>query len=152
MGDFTILVDNREGKPYTFKDYPVDTESVTIETSDYVLKGDGFWNNNDTFIPYFGVERKSQGDWLNSITWERDRFRAELERAANWENPMPVMIESPWSVFQNENYYRDVNFASIEGTASHWSDSLNVSFFFKDDRADSEQATYEFLKWRYNRD
>lgn len=148
MSDFTILIDNREGKPYSFEDYPVDTKSVTLETSDYVLEGDGFWNRNNTFVPYFGVERKSQSDFLNSITWERDRFRREIERAANWSAPLPVMIESPWLVFQNENYYRDVNFNSIEGTVSHWSESLNVEFFFKQDRADAERATYQFLRWR----
>jgi hypothetical protein len=150
MSDFTILVDNREGKPYSFEDYPVETEEVTLETSDYVLKDDGFWNINETFVPYFGVERKSQGDWLNSITWERDRFRREIERADGWENPMPVMIESPWHVFQNENYYRDVNFSSIEGTVNHWVDAMNVDFFFANNRQDAEEKTYNFLRWRYN--
>lgn len=148
MSDFTILIDNREGKPYSFSDYPVNTESVTLETSDYALKDDGFRNENDTFIPYFGVERKSQGDFLSSITWERDRFRKEIRRADSWENPLPVMVESPWRVFKNENYYRDVNFNSIEGTVNHWVEAMNCEFFFKSNRADAERATYEFLRWR----
>jgi ERCC4-type nuclease len=149
MTDFTILIDNREQKPYSFEEYPVETEEVTLETSDYVLKGDGFWNNNDTFIPYFGTERKSQDDFLNSITWERDRFRKEIRRADGWDNPLPIMVESPWRVFQNENYYRDVNRNAIEGTVNQWANNYNCEFFFKNDRADAERATYEFLRWRH---
>lgn len=152
MSEFTVLIDSREGKPYTFEEYPVDTEVVTIETSDYVLDGDGFWNNDDTFIPYYGVERKSQGDFLNSITWERDRFRAEVRRADGWDSPMPIMVESPWFVFKSGSYYRDVNPNAIKGTVEQWADSYNCDFFFADDRADAERKTYNFLKWRSNQE
>jgi len=147
MSSFTIFVDDREQKPYKFNRYPVNTEDKRLETADYCVKGDGIEGETD-FIPHYGVERKSGKDFLNSITWERDRFEDELARADNFYKRMPVVVEEPWPYFENEQYYKNVGVNSIKGTIDCHPEMFNIDYFFNRDRQKAEQLTFEFLKLR----
>jgi hypothetical protein len=60
MAVFTILVDNREQKPWLFEGYPVETRNVTLKTGDYTLEQFCEYDDaNDTYIPNLAVERKA---------------------------------------------------------------------------------------------
>lgn len=147
---FTVVVDSREQKPFTFDKYPVSTVTKTMETADYAVQQRGYYGKNGTYKAPFGVERKGESDFLSSITSSRERFKREIKRAADWPAPMPVVIESPYIKFQQGNYYPDIHPNAIIGTVDKWADAYNVSFHFKDDRADAERFTFQMLKWWLN--
>lgn len=147
MKMFTILQDNREKTPYDFSRMPaVEVEEVTLETGDYAIKE--FCTHDpkrDTWVPRFAVERKAENDFLNSITWERERFKAEIERADGWPVPLTVIVESPRHVFENETHYRDVSSNQVFGTIDAWAQHYNVDFFFRDDRRVAADLAFDFL-------
>lgn len=154
MSEFTVLRDTREqeGYGYYFEDYPVDVTEVKLETGDYAAQEPGYYGKNGKYIPPFAVERKAKGDFVSSITADRDRFEREIERASNWESPMPIVIESPLLNFKNENYYADVHPNAIMGTIDKWPNYKNCEFFFKQNQVDAEKFTFELLRWWLNRD
>lgn len=150
MSGFTILRDTREqdGYGYYFEDYPVTVKEVTLTTGDYAVQEPGHYGKNETYYPPFAVERKAKDDLVSSlIKPERQRFEDEIERASDWESPMPVIIEAPKLVFQQGQYYSNVHPNSIMGTVNKWPNYKNVNFFFADDEEDGEKRTYEFLRW-----
>lgn len=149
MSEFTIIVDEREQKPYKFHRYPVDTEVMTLETGDYCVKDDGSKISASTFEPNYAVERKSAPDFLGSITWERDRFERELARADSFGKRMPVVIEKPWSYFEQERYYKNIKFNSINRTTDCHPKVFYMEYFFNRNRTKAEQLTYEFLRHRF---
>lgn len=147
MSEFTILIDTREQKPYSFEGYPVETKDVKLETGDYAVQEPGYYGKNGMYIPPFAVERKAKSDFLNSITHERDRFERELVRADGWDAPMPIVIEAPWLDFKQGNYYPNIHPNSIKGTVEKWPGKYNIDMFFKSTKSDAEQFTFEFLRW-----
>ena len=149
MTKLDILVDTREQKPYGFNRYDVTTHDQKLLTGDYALKGDGEFNS-ETFEPAFAVERKNPDDFLNSITWERDRFEDELRRADSFDSRMPVIIEAPWEYFMQDRHFRDVHPNSIKGTVQKHPNQYNAEYFFTRDRRKGTQLTYEYLEWRAN--
>lgn len=148
MSDFTILVDDREKKEYSFNRYPVDTKLTRLKTGDYAIADDGRSMGEDSFDPHFATERKNPEDFLQSITWERDRFEDELARADSMTQRMPIIIEKPWSYFEGEKYWKNVGLNSIIGTIETHPEIYNVEYFFSRDRTKGEQLAYEFLKLR----
>jgi ERCC4-type nuclease len=153
MSEFTILRDTREkdGYGYYFEDYPVEVKEVTLTTGDYTVQEPGHYGNNSTYHSPFAVERKAKDDLIGSITADRDRFEDEIERASEWESPMPVIIEAPLDRFKKGRYYADVHPNAILGTVSKWPKYKNVDFFFADSQEDAERRTFEFLKWWFQR-
>jgi len=149
MGEFTIIVDQREKHPYKFHRYPVDTEVLTLQTGDYCIKGDGSKISDSTFEPDYAVERKSAPDFLGAITWERDRFENELARADSFSKLMPVVVEKPWQHFEEEQYHKNVNFNSIDATVECHPETFYMAYFFCRDRTKAEQLAYEFLRRRF---
>lgn len=154
MAVFTVLCDNREQKPYHFDGYPVDTENVTLKTGDYTLAQFCEYDaEHDTYHPTKAVERKAPSDFLGSITGDRDRFKDEIKRASDWDEPMKVVVEAPWSQFQNRYsdvlQYRKVYPNQIEGTVREWEKWYNVEFDFHPSRLMAEQATFDCLMTAY---
>lgn len=147
----TILVDNREQKPWPFDNYPVDTEGATIATGDYTLAEFCEADDNDTYHPSFAVERKSGQDFVSSITSGRSRFKREIRRADEWDAPLEVVIEAPWTTFMQEldfMRYRQVTPSQIKGTVGAWSDRYNANFFFAGTRGAAEQYAFDVLLTR----
>lgn len=154
MTEFTILRDTREQDDYGyyFEDYPIEVKEVTLETGDYAVQEPGYYGNNSTYYPPFAVERKAKDDLVSSlIKPARDRFEDEIDRAEDWEAPMPVVVESPLDAFRKGQYYSDIHPNSILGTVKKWPNYKNVEFFFKRGAYDAEKFTYEMLRWWHNR-
>lgn len=83
---FAVLVDHREGLPYTFADLPakkrwkgrlfVSCETTYLRTGDYTIAG---------YEDRFAIERKSLEDLYATLGQDRQRFEAELERLNEME-------------------------------------------------------------------
>ncbi len=145
----TILRDTRERRPWEFDGYPVETSDVTLSTGDYTLPT---WctheKRTDTYHPRFALERKSGDDFINSLTWGRDRFKAELRRATDWPRPLSIVVEGSWEAITNERgcmRSRDVHPDQIIGTVSAWEQYYNVSFHFTGTRRKAELCGFYLL-------
>lgn len=146
----TILGDTREQKGYTFDRYPVEFETATLSTGDYTIAE--FCDHDeslDTYHPRFAIERKAPNDLLSSITGDaRERFKAEIKRASEWPEPLKVVVEAPWSMFENNHgvmQYRGLTPAQVTGTVREWSEYYNVEFHFFSDRHSAEQFAFDEL-------
>jgi ERCC4-type nuclease len=148
VSPFTVYVDSREQKPYTFNRFPeIETVEQTLRTGDYCVANDGE-HDGEYFCPNYAVERKSKSDFTESITWERSRFEDELRRADGFEHRMPVIVEKPLLYYRQNNHYRNVSPASIVGTAESHPKQFYMDYFFERSRQTAEALTKEFLIWR----
>lgn len=139
---FVVVRDTREKKPYTFDKYPVETEDDGLETGDYTVEGKE---------ELFAVERKTKSDFLSSITHDRDRFEAEVDRASSLDQPLVVMIEAPRAHFENGTYYPDIPPKAVVNTMSSWSEGYNVEFRCHRGRLQAEKETYlQLLDWSFS--
>ncbi|MFC6717926.1 ERCC4 domain-containing protein [Natrialbaceae archaeon GCM10025810] len=136
-GEFTIVVDTREKRPYRFDGYNVVSEK--LDTGDYSVVG---------YEDVFAIERKSLSDFLKSITWDRKRFRREIKRAEVLIGFI-VVIEADVQTVLNWNYDRQVHPNAVMGTIDNWSSYYNVDFVWTGDRNGGEEATLEHLKRWY---
>jgi len=138
----TVLQDTREQRPWTFEDYPVETREGTLSTGDYALPAHCTRDpETDTYRPRFAVERKSGPDFLTALTWGRERFKRELQRAAEWTVPLPVVIETSWETVLRDRgcmAWRDVHPNQIAGTVLAWTEHYNVAFHFAGTRRRAE--------------
>ena len=87
-----IVVDSREKAPFQFLDAGADIEVVpgSLQTGDYSLAG---------YEAAVGVERKSIGDLIQSISTERERFLRELDRARGMS--FAIVCEGSWDDLVN---------------------------------------------------
>jgi len=138
----TILRDTRERNPWAFGSVPVETRDATLATGDYAVPRHCTHDPElDTYRPEFAIERKSGEDFLTSITWHRDRFGAELDRAAGWTRPLPVVVETSWRTLLRDRgcmARRDVHPSQVVGTITSWSHHYNVAFYFTGTRRRAE--------------
>jgi ERCC4-type nuclease len=145
----TVLRDTREQHPWTFDECAAETHDVTLSTGDYAVPADCTHDpESDTYYPRFAVERKSGHDFLTALTWERNRFTSELRRAAEWSQPMAVVVETSWqTLLRNRGCmaWRDIHPNQIVGTLSAWTDHYNVAFHFAESRRQAELCAYLLL-------
>lgn len=138
----TILRDTREQRPWTFDGCGVETRDVTLSTGDYaVARHCAYDPDVDTYHPEFAVERKSGQDFLTALTWERERFRSELERASDWQQPLSVVVETSWETLLCGSgcmAWRDIHPNQVVGTISAWTRQCNVAFRFTENRRQAE--------------
>jgi len=145
----TILRDRREQHPWEFEGIPTETRDVTLSTGDYAVPAHCRYEPElETYHPTFAVERKSAPDFLNSITWERDRFKHELQRASHWEQPLSVVVETSWqSLLSNRGCLakREIHPTQVAGTVRSWSNHYNVAFHFTETRRRAQHCGLLFL-------
>lgn len=145
----TILRDTREQRPWEFEEFPVETRDATLSTGDYAVPIHCTHDpKTDTYHPQFAVERKSGHDFLTALTWERERFKRELKRAALWPRPLPVVVESSWqSLLRNRGCMarRDIHPSQVAGTVGAWGKHYNVAFHFTETRRQAEHCAFLLL-------
>lgn len=146
----TVLRDNREKKPYDFEGLPVEVEDVTLSTGDYALAElCDHDEENDTYHPTYAVERKSADDFLGSITSGRDRFLREIKRAGDWDEPLEVVIEASYTMFEQNigpMSGRRIAPSQVIGTVDTWTEHYNVNFHFAGGRHVGARYTFETLQ------
>lgn len=145
---FTVIVDTREQKPYTFNglranadqgNRPIHVPFVreALGVGDYSIRG------MDSCV----VERKSKEDLYSSVV-KRDNFIGRLERMSEQCSFAAIVVECEWadmlmnppprSKFSPKALARTVFAWSIRYPIVHW--------FFLPDRASAEAATFRILE------
>jgi hypothetical protein len=166
----TVLVDDREKKPYQFPGLD-SVEQERLSVGDYT---------HDGFEDTYAVERKTLDDLATSVGSERLRFENEIRRANGFAhrnedgNPLPgtkpdssldefvVVIEAhPDEVYRYAgnghcpNYYSNIYPNSVIGTVEKWPSKYEtLNFVWAGDREDGKQETLRLLdRWflKYNR-
>lgn len=92
---YKIYVDTREKKPLKFKHFK--SEIKTLKFGDYALS-----SKEDTCNCY--IERKAIGDFIGTLSGGYDRFTREIERAAEAEAQLIVLVEESFSNCLGFNY------------------------------------------------
>jgi ERCC4-type nuclease len=154
MALLTIIRDNREQKGWDFEQFPVEVVDATIKTGDYTLPELCDQDENDTYHPTFAVERKGGKDFASSIHGDRDRFKAEIKRASDWEEPLPVLIEEPRRTFKRQSgfmKYNNLHWPQVEGTVDSWEKYYNVDFRFTGGSVRAERIAYDLLSDQLSR-
>lgn len=145
----TVLRDTREQRPWTFDHLPVKTRDVTLSTGDYTIQAYCRHDpERDTYRPHFAVERKSGHDFLTTITWGRDRFERELQRAVQLTQPLAVVVETSWqTLLRNRGCmaWRDIHPNQVTGTVTAWTNHYNVAFYFTETRRRAELCAFLLL-------
>ena len=132
---YTIVIDTREQHPFSFTGFAADakqkyrdllvlTETGTLKTGDYSLKG---------FETRIAGERKSLSDAYNTFGNNRARWERELKRLAEMEFafivteaswPSILSYEPPPSAsgrqFTPKHFYRSVISWQIDYPTIHW--------------------------------
>lgn len=150
-GEYPIIIDSREQKPYSFPG--VTTRFEQLNVGDYTVEG---------YADEFAVERKTLDDLARSLGTDRDRFENEMERAveANMDH-LEVVIEAPeWYVADyagtkhSPKYYSDIYPNSILGTVNAWPDKYPpVDFTWAQNRDGGQSETLRLLdKWYVKRE
>ncbi|MFB6222883.1 MAG: ERCC4 domain-containing protein [Haloarcula sp.] len=145
----TILRDTRERRPWAFDCYSVETRDVTLSPGDYTVPAYCIHDREtDTYHPQFAVERKSGHDFLTALTWERERCKRELQRAVQWTQPLPVVVETPWKTSLCNlgcMAWRDIHPNPVTGTVAAWTNHYNVAFHFTETRRRAELCAFLLL-------
>jgi len=137
---YTIAIDSREKKPYTFKGY--NSKIVTLKTGDYSIIG---------MENILSIERKSKQDAYQSLGQGRARFRKELIRLSELKYAA-IVIESTMKDFMVKPQYTRMNPKSVVNSILAWSVRYNVCVFFADDRIYGEAIVRQLLDkfFKYN--
>lgn len=82
-GSMRIFIDTREQKPLSFEN----SEKLKLDYGDYTAGGNFY---SKTYI-----DRKSEGDFKTTLSkFNLDRFRAELQRAKDFDSYLYIVVES----------------------------------------------------------
>lgn len=151
---FTILVDQREQKPYFFEgfkagakhkhaDLYVPTMPATLETGDYTISG---------LELEVAVERKSKSDFLGCIGNDRPRFEEQFKRL-NELKVAWLIVEAPLESVQNS--IATSKFASksiVTRTRSSWNIKYpKVHWIFCNSVREAEAYTFRNLEMYYRK-
>jgi len=115
---FTIVVDSREQAPFHFGDWP--TGAGTLASEDYSIAG---------LEEHVAIERKSLADLCGCITYDRDRFKRELQRVKAYPC-RAVVVETDLGIVMAGKYRSNISPQSIVGSISSWMIRYEVPFVF----------------------
>lgn len=135
---FIVIVDTREQFPYLFEDY-LDAQVTTrkLDTGDYSIEG---------FENIITIERKEQGDFINSITNDRTRFEAEIIRMIPFRYKFIVVENKLENIEKQVKERGTVNWRSVSGTIASWSVKYDVHFQFLLGRLNCQDFIYQIFK------
>ena len=129
-GDFKICVDRREQLPldltipYEGKPFTLHTVPGTLQCGDYAVVG----------LEHIAVvERKSLSDLIGVVTYGRERFKRELQRAKAYPTRV-IIIEGFESNVLLGQYRSKVNPLSVIGSLYKWRARYGISFEWAGDR------------------
>ena len=136
-----LIVDSREQRPFTFKNYDAQIERGTLPTGDYSIPA---------FEDRVAIERKSLDDLIACLSHDRERFERELCRARALDY-FAVVVEAQWlDVLRGSYRSRMRSEAAIESVAS-FSTRYRTPFLFCGNRQGGERMTYSLLaKYGHN--
>lgn len=141
-----VVRDDREKKPYSFDSVPVNftVSTARLETGDYTVAG---------FEDVFAIERKSIPDLIQSVTWGRKNFEAEIQRAQSFAEWAIIIEGVPSDVNKyiqkaRRRYGAKVHPNQVHGTVNGWNKHKGANFIWAGSREEAEIMTYEKLdRW-----
>jgi ERCC4-type nuclease len=144
--DIVYLKDTREQAPYVFKGY--NSEFIGLKTGDYSVRVDGLDLSNEIV-----VERKSQSDFIGSITQGRSRFEQECIRGAVELNKFYIVVEARWKDIFEGNYRSKIKPNSVINTILGWQIKYGINIILAGDRKKAESITKRlldlYIKYKY---
>ena len=150
---FTVLVDTREQRPYTFAGLRADANEgggpLTVRTRTETLNAGDY--SIDGYARMVVVERKSKEDLAATLTAGRRRFNAEMERLREYDAAWIVVeaelselfVGIPWAPnFRPRTITRSAMFFQLRYPNIHW--------WACPGRPVAEAVTYQLLRtwWR----
>lgn len=100
-----VLIDTREQRPWEFDSELFTTARAHLQTGDYTIAG---------LEDRVCMERKSLGDFVNTVIQDWLRFRRELYRLAGFD-VAAVVVEADLADVFNHKYESDAQPASVIG-------------------------------------
>lgn len=144
---FTITIDTREQKPPSFRGLDVATEVATVDVFDFCISGDKGW----------ALERKSLGDFVNSITvtqnWNRELRKIEKARERFYEGAtINYIVESSLSDLVDKYDYgrRKISPNFTLKRVRELSIDYGVQIWFVGNKRTSAMWIYRLLRHRYH--
>lgn len=131
-----IIVDNREQKLFSFRGYECDIEKGSLPTGDYSLAG---------FTDRIAIERKELSDLIQCLSWERERFSREMQRARGYDF-FAVIIEASWQELAQGNYRSKMRPQAACQSVMAFMARYGIPFFFAGNRRTAEYVSYSLLK------
>ena len=149
---FTVIVDGREKRPYTFEGLRADardlrrplvvkTEWGHLRTGDYSIEG---------MEEQVCIERKSLQDIFATVGQHRARFEREHQRMAEFDFAAVVVEADLRTVLNNPPAYSRLPPKSIFRTALAWQVRYGVQWIWAGSRRLAEVTTFRLLErfWR----
>lgn len=131
----TVIIDTREQLPYSFPAGPVVVRALQV--GDYSIEG---------LEGVFAIERKSLSDLIGVITFGRERFLREIERAASLKT-FYLLIEANLADIEAGNYRSKATPESIIGSLLAWVARFpNFKPIFGGNRRSSERLAEKILR------
>ncbi len=141
---FTIIIDSREQRSYTFqgiKPEPPATIIQGLKTGDYSVQG---------MEHLVCAERKSLTDLFGSVGNGRARFEREMVRMSEMQYGALIIEAQLSTIFTNPPSRSKMNPRSVFRTLISWSQKYNVHVWPVWDREAAEKVTYLILKRFYD--
>lgn len=134
--DFTIVIDTREQQPYAFA---CPTQQRALNAGDYSIAG---------CESQIAVERKSLADFVRTVIHDSDRFRAELEKLADYTLACIVIEADLDDVLRGvkQSDLRMVTPAAVLGSALHIAMRYRVPVYWCGSRQAACAFTEAFLR------
>jgi DNA excision repair protein ERCC-4 len=136
--EFTIVIDSREQRPYSYKGAVV----KALISGDYSIIG---------LEDRIAIERKSKEDAYSSLGQGRGRFERELKRLSRYDYAA-IVIESSLEDFLKAPAFSRMNPKAAMGSILAWSVKYRVCVFFACDRRHARALTRQLLEkyFRYH--
>jgi ERCC4-type nuclease len=134
--DYTIIIDTREKRPWNFEGVRDMCELGTLKTGDYSLKG---------YEDCIAVERKSLADFVGSISTNRKRFTAEMERASKIKH-FCVIVEGSYFDLFTGNYRSKLLPQSAIGSAIGIMARYGIPVIMAETREQAKKLCIKFLR------
>jgi ERCC4-type nuclease len=135
LPEFGVAVDSREQRPWVFGDsVPVLTKALAA--GDYAPLG---------FESQCVIERKSIGDFVGCVTWQRERFVRELERLQSYRFAC-VIVEANICDVYARRYRSRVHPNSVVGSAVAFSVDYSVPVFWASNPEHAADLALRILK------
>lgn len=131
LPDPVIVIDSREKQPYEFPGAVV----RALPAGDYSLLG-----REDEVA----IERKSLADAYSSLGANRERFRREIERLAEYDFAA-IVVEASLPEFLAAPPFSHLHPHAAIGTLLVWSVRYRLPVFFAGDRAHGRATTRHLL-------
>ena len=131
-----VFIDTREQRPWTFPEPTFTVEKRTLRTGDYTIAG---------LEDCVTLERKSLGDFVDTVIHDWIRFRKELRRMAGFDYAA-VVVEADISDVAEKRYDTQANPESIFGRAADITIDHGIPVLWWGSRSLCEPRVWQFLR------